>query len=99
MNELTFRKLIVQAVRTTGKIGNDRQFWTTVLTGLKGSFASANNEHEFWRKFSSLLSTKLTPLPATQAVVSNNQEITGTGGKFKVTVAGGVVTGGTWTAN
>lgn len=36
-------------------------------------------------------------LPATDAVVSNEQVISGTGGTFTVTVANGVITGGTWT--
>lgn len=97
MNELQAKRQLVEALGGTGPINNDRQFWATVLTALKGSFASANTEHEFWGKFAKLLGDKVGPLPATQAVVSNNQDIEGTGGTFKVTVSGGNVTGGTWT--
>lgn len=97
MNEYTARKLIVQAVGGSGKIGTERQFWATVLTALKGSFSAANNESEFWRKFADHLKTKLAPLPADQTVIEDGDVIEGTGGSFTVTVAGGVVTGGTWT--
>lgn len=97
MNELEARKLIAQAVGATGKIGTEKQFWTTVLTGLNGSFSSANDEHEFWKKFADHLSNWDGGLTATQAVVDNGDAIAGTGGTFTVTVAGGVVTGGTWT--
>lgn len=99
MNEMTARKLMVQAVGGSGKIGTEKQYWTTVLTALNGSFSSANNEHEFWRKFASLLGGKLAPLPATQTIVSNGDVLPGTGGDFTVVVSGGEVTGGTWAAD
>jgi hypothetical protein len=99
MNEFIARRLIAQAVGATGPIGTEKQFWTTVLTGLNGSFSSANNEHEFWRKFASHLKTKLTPLPANQAVVTNGDVIDATDGDFTITVANNVVTGGTWEAD
>lgn len=97
MNEYTARKLIAQAVGATGKIGTEKQFWTTVLTALNGGFSSANNEHEFWRKFANHLSNWNGNLSPTQTIVENGDVLPGTGGDFTVTVAGGVVTGGTWT--
>ena len=97
MNEYVARKLIAQAVGATGKIGTEKQFWTTVLTALNGSFSSANNEHEFWRKFASHLSTWNGNLSDTQTIVENGDILPGTGGDFTVVVAGGAVTGGTWT--
>jgi len=40
------------------------------------------------------------PAPSpTQAIVTDGQVIEGTGGAFTVSVAGGVVTGGTWEAD
>jgi hypothetical protein len=99
MNELQARKLMLDAVGGTGKISNEKTYWTAVLTALNGSFSSANNEHEFWRKFASHLSDKLAPLPATQTVIENGDVLPGTGGDFTVVVAGGVVTGGTWAAD
>lgn len=92
MNELNARRLIAQAVGATGKIGTEKQFWTTVLTGLNGSFSSANNEHEFWRKFASLLKSQLTPLPATSTVVANGDAVTIGDDTYTFTVAGGEIT-------
>lgn len=92
MNELTARRLVAQAVGATGKIGTEKQFWTTVLTGLKGSFSSANNEHEYWRKFADHLADKLAPLPATQTIVSNGQQVVIGPSTYTFTVAGGVIT-------
>lgn len=85
MNEYSARKLIAQAVGGTGKIGTEKQFWTTVLTGLNnGTFSSANNEHEFWRKFASLLSDV--------GKVHDGDEITIGESTYTFTVADGVVT-------
>lgn len=99
MNEYTSRRLIAQAVGATGKIGTEKQFWTTVLTGLNnGVFSSANNEHEFWRKFANHLSNWNGNLADTQTIVSNGDVLPGTGGDFTVVVSGGEVTGGTWAA-
>jgi len=101
MNEYTSRRLIAQAVGAPNGalIGTEKKFWTTVLTALNGGvFSSANNEHEFWRKFASLLSGKLAPLPDTQTIISNGDVLPGTGGDFTVVVSGGEVTGGTWAA-
>lgn len=56
MNEYTARRLIAQAVGATGNIGTEKKFWTTVLSALNNDvFSSANNEHEFWRKFAAHL--------------------------------------------
>lgn len=100
MNEYSARKLIAQAVGGSGKIGTEKQFWTTVLTALNGSFSSANNEHEFWRKFADHLETFVAPLlDPDSAVVEDGDVIAGTGGDFTVTVENGVITGGTWAAD
>lgn len=99
MNEYKARVGLVKALGATGPIGNERQFWTTVLTALKGSYASARTEHEFWSKFNTLLAAKVAPLPATQTIVENGDVLPGTGGDFTVVVSGGAVTGGTWAAD
>jgi hypothetical protein len=99
MNEIQAKRALVEALGGTGQINNDRQFWTTALTALNnGVFASANNEHQFWAKFAQLLPAWTGGLSPTQAIVSNGDVIAGTGGDFTVTVAGGVITGGTWEA-
>lgn len=94
MNELTSRRLIAQAVGATGKIGTEKQFWTTVLTGLNGSFSSANNEHEFWRKFANHLATSLTPtpLPEDQAIVEDGGTVTIGENTYTFTVADNEIT-------
>ncbi len=95
MNEYTSRRLIAQAVGAPNGalIGTEKKVWTTVLTALNGGvFSSANNEHEFWRKFADLLGDELAPLPATQTVVSNGQAVTIGGSTYTFTVAGGAIT-------
>lgn len=99
MNEVIARRLIAQAANATGPIGTEKQFWTTVLTGLNnGVFSSANNEHEFWRKFAALMKTRLTPLPANQRIITSGQKIimpqaTGTyTDGYTFTVSGGNIT-------
>lgn len=85
MNEYTSRRLIAQAVGATGKIGTEKQFWTTVLTGLNnGVFSSANNEHEFWRKFAAHLSDV--------GKVFDGDEITIGGSTYTFEVTDGVIT-------
>lgn len=92
MNEYTIRKLIVQAVNGSGKIGTERQFWATVLTALKGSFSAANNESEFWRKFADHLGDKLAPLPPTETVVATGDSITIGETTYTFTVSGNTIT-------
>ena len=92
MNELEARKLMLDAVGGTGKVSNEKTYWTAVLTAMNGSFSSANTEHEFWRKFAAQLKAATAPLPATQTVVSNGQAVTVGGSTYTFTVAGGVIT-------
>lgn len=103
MNEYVSRRLIAAAVGAPAgsTIGTEKKFWTTVLTALNdGVFSSANNEHEFWRKFASLLGDKIEPLnDPDKSIVEDGQAIEGTGGTFTITVEDGVITGGTWEAD
>lgn len=94
MNEVIARRLIAQAVGASGPIGTEKQFWTTVLTGLNGSFSSANNEHEFWRKFANHLASALTPvpLPDDQTVVEDGDAVTIGPDTYTFTVAGNAIT-------
>lgn len=98
MNELRNKTQLALALGAVGPINNDRQYWTAVLTALNnGVYASANNESEFAARFAKLLPTWTGNLSPTQAVVSNGEAITGTGGTFTPVVANGAITGGTWT--
>lgn len=92
MNEYTARRLIAQAVGGSGKIGTEKQFWTTVLTALHGSFSSANNEHEFWRKFADHLGNWQPTLPDDQLIVEDGDDVTVGGSTYTFTVSGGAIT-------
>lgn len=93
MNELQARRLLVEALNGSGPIGNDRDFWTTVLTALNGGvFSSANNEHEFWGKFATGIANYQPPIPSNQAVVTDGDILSATGGTVTITVVNNVAT-------
>lgn len=96
MNEYQARQSIVAAFGGDGPIGNEKQFWSSLLTAINGTATSARDEHDFWTKLAEAIPGFVPNLP-TEAVISDGEEIAGTGGTFTVTVANGVVTGGTWT--
>lgn len=92
MNEFIARRLIAQAVGASGPIGTEKQFWTTVLTGLNGSFSSANNEHEFWRKFANHLANWNGGLTDEQTIVNDGDSVTIGGDTYTFTVEDGEIT-------
>jgi hypothetical protein len=100
MNEFQARAALIEALGGDGSYGNERDFWTSVLTALNnGAHATANNAPEFWAKFADLLPAWQGGLAANQAIVTSGDELPGTGGTYEPVIEDNVVTGGTWTAD
>lgn len=91
MNEVEFRRLLVEAFGGSGPVGNDRWFWNTLLTAIYGTETIANTEHEFRSKLAVGLANYSPALPDDQAVVEDGDILPVTGGTVTLSVSGNVV--------
>lgn len=91
MNERDFRTRIVQAFNGTGLVGNDRQFWSTLLTAINGTETYAQTENEFRDKLVEAIENYSPALPGNQAVVEDGDEFPATGGTVVISVTGNTV--------
>src|SRR5690606_26904968 len=73
--ERDFRTRIVQAFNGTGLVGNDRQFWSTLLTAINGTETYAQTENEFRNKLVEAVENYSPTLPDDQAVVEDGDTV------------------------
>lgn len=75
MNEYTYRSAIVKAFGGTGPIGNEKQFWSTLISAVSGTPTVINTEREFWQKFAEAVTTYIPNLPDDEAIVEDGESI------------------------
>lgn len=87
---IQYRREIIEAIGGAGLIGNEKQFWNTLLTSLGYAGPAVATETAFWRAFVTAIGDYSPALPDDQAVVEDGDTFAATGGTVTISVAGGV---------